>query len=97
MALQPHQLLQLRSDVLRVYREFVTVYGGDTGSSVNGGPIWVASDSGFLAAGAIEATRLKVFADAHLTAHASDGRARDIFIELHAMGRASTSVVDTGH
>src|SRR5262245_38294889 len=96
MALQPHQLLQLRADTLAVYRVFVNTYGADTGSSVNGGPIWRASDSGHLAAGAVEADRLKTFADAHLSAHARDGRARSVFLELREMGSASTAAVDTG-
>jgi hypothetical protein len=90
MALTPYQLNQLHDDVDRIYfRYFIPIYGGDSGG-------WVASDSGILAPASVEAARLKVFADAHLTAHRQDGRARDIFIRLAAMGKTSSATVDTG-
>src|SRR5262245_53761040 len=92
----PKLLAHLHGDTLAVFRLFTNTYGGDTGSSVNGGPIWISADSGLISAGSIEAARLKTFADGLLPAHTRDGRARDIFLQLRSMGKASSAAVDTG-
>jgi hypothetical protein len=90
MALQPHQLNQLHEDVDRVYfRYFIPIYGGDTGA-------WIVADSGGTSLPAAEAARLKGYVDAHGTAHRQDGRMRDCFIRLAAMGNVSSATVDTG-
>jgi hypothetical protein len=90
MALTPKQLYQLlNKDVNRVFEIFTTQYNSDTGQ-------WIASDSGILAPTSVEAARLKTFADAHLTEHHADGRARDIWLRLKLMGKTSSSTVDTG-
>jgi hypothetical protein len=92
MALQPHQLSQLLDDVNDVYSGyFLPVCGGDTGVQ-----LWICADSGGTSLPAAEAARLKGYADAHLTAHRQDGRARDIFIRLAQMGNVSSATVDTG-
>src|SRR5262249_48604795 len=96
MVFTPYKLARLHDDTLNLYRIFVTTYGGDTGSSISGGPIWISADSGLISGGSIEAARLKVFADGNLSAHALDGRARDCVLWLRSMGKASTAVVDTG-
>jgi hypothetical protein len=90
MSLDPRQLNQLHDDVNRVYFQyFLPIYGGDTGP-------WIVADSGGASAPAVEAARLKVYADAHGTAHRLDGRMREIAIRLALMGKATSASVDTG-
>jgi hypothetical protein len=97
MSMTPKQWYDFHQKVVTVYTDFVTRYGGDTGSLVGPGGIWISADSGFLADGAVEAERLRVLSAAHQSANLyGNALAHDSNNLLRKMGRGTSLLTDTG-